>query len=110
MKKIGIKSALQKMGATDIQMKDMSTPAFPYDRSGFFTAERDSETFKKGLTYYFSYSPFLAGHGLDCLMYRVAKDRNDYHGETNQWDFSAKLARLGFQIATPKPGRHAYMG
>ena len=109
MKSITIKSALQKMGAADIQMKDMSTPTFPYDRSGFFTATRDSETFKKGTTYYFSYSPEMARFGLDSMMYRIAKDRNDFHGEANQWEFSAKLARMGFKIATPKPGRHACM-
>lgn len=102
MKEIGIRSALKKMGATDIQMKDDSTPACPHEKYGFFTAERDSETFKKGLTYYFSYSPRHQNLLGDCLMYRVVKDRKDFHGETNQRDFSEKLAKKGFKIAIPK--------
>ena len=34
------------------------------------------------------------------MMYRTAKDRNDFIGGTNQWDFNRKLQEKGYMLSS----------
>ena len=37
--------------------------------------------------------------GVSGIMYRTAKDRKDYTGGTNQWDFNSRLQSMGYMLS-----------
>lgn len=94
----GIRKALELVfGATDISIKKQ----YPDERYGFFSD-------KSGATYYFATTdtprliPALSclENGEIGLMYRTAKDRKDFTGGYNTWDFNKKLHEIGYKLMT----------
>jgi len=84
MKTIGIRAALKKIGATDIEVRTGHL-----DKSGFFNLPG------RGLMY-FSFSRPM--HCRGAVMVRTAQSRKDYRGGTNEWWFDEKLAELGYRV------------
>lgn len=87
MKKVSLKKAIQLLGGENIKLF-----AGYYYCSGFFD--------KNGQTYYISTadirtSPLNHNHS---IMYRTVKDRKDFVGGTNQWDFNQKLNEMGYEV------------
>lgn len=91
MKKVSLKKAIELVfpNATDIKINKMY-----YECSGFFNV---------GEQVYYISSPDIRYRDINSLslgmMYRTAKDRHDYTGGTNQWDFNEKLQSLGYMLS-----------
>jgi len=92
MKKISLKKAIELVfnGATDIKI----TKGYYYF-FGFFNVGEQ--------VYYISCADVRTtdfnSTGVGGIMYRTAKDRKDYTGGTNQWDFNNKLQSMGYMLS-----------
>lgn len=90
-KYVSLKKAIQLVfpNATDIKINKMY-----YECSGFFNV---------GEQVYYISSPDVRFWDINSLslgiMYRTAKDRKDYTGGTNQWDFNERLQNLGYKLS-----------
>lgn len=103
MKQISFRAALKLLGVQDISLRKLG--GTPVETTGFFTgtglnpapAIFSKAPFQCGQTYYVTYQerPLV---GLGKVMYRTAKDRKDFTGGNNQWDFEAILANLGYKL------------
>lgn len=93
MKKISLKKAIEIVfpGASDIKLNKNY-----YYCSGWFNIGEQ--------TYYISSADVrisdINAIGVTGIMYRTAKDRKDYHGGTNQWDFNKKLQEKGYILSS----------
>jgi hypothetical protein len=58
-----------------------------YFQSGFFDVD--------GQTYYITTGDTRLPYG---VMYRTARDRKDYTGGVNQWDFESLLSNKGYKL------------
>ena len=74
-------AALAKLGCTNVEMSRQF-----YYFYGFFTSPT-------GQTYYFSSSDVRFG-GYKDLLYRTAKDRNDWTGGQNQWVNKDEISKM----------------
>lgn len=95
MKKVGLRSALQKLGCTDITLRWNGGPACR-DQSGFFVGGGE-HGLAKGQLYYVTYSPQSVA-GLPCVMHRTAAHRKDWTGGQNQWWLCNELAKIGLAM------------
>lgn len=92
MKKVSLKKAIEIVfpGASDIKINKLY-----YECSGFFNVGDQ--------TYYIS-SPDVRFRDINSLslgmMYRTAKDRKDYTGGINQWDFNSRLQEKGYMLSS----------
>jgi hypothetical protein len=94
MKKIGLRTALKKMGASEIELKSMyGNPEKEW--SGFFIG--NGGIFKENQLYYVHYNPNFSYMGKK-VMYRTAEHRKDYTGGINMWGFEESLKRIGYYI------------
>lgn len=93
MKKISLRKAIQVVfpQASDIKL----TKGYFYC-SGFFNIGEQ--------TYYISTMDVRTADfnskGVSGIMYRTAKDRKDFTGGTNQWDFNSRLQEKGYLISS----------
>ena len=89
MKKVSLRKAIQLLGGENIKLT-----AGYYYCSGFFD--------KNGQTYYISTADIRTrplNHTMS-IMYRTAKDRKDFTGGTNQWDFNQRLNEMGYEVSS----------
>lgn len=94
MKKISLRGALKKNGATNIELHWNGGPACR-DLSGFFTG--NGGIFKVGQEYYITYSKNHYA-GLPSIMHREVEHRKDYTGKINQWWLEREFAKQGYVI------------
>ena len=89
MKKVSLKKAIEILGGTNIELK-----AGYYYCSGFFDMN--------GQTYYVSTSDIRVCplNNSNSIMYRVVRDRKDFIGGVNLWDFKNKLADKGYEVGS----------
>ena len=89
MKKVSLKKAIEILGGTDIELK-----AGYYYCSGFFNLN--------GQLYYISTADIRTTplNNSRSVMYRTAKDRKDFTGGTNLWDFADRLAEKGYEVGS----------
>lgn len=95
MKTVSFKKAVELFGGTNLTIKKGY-----YDCHGFFDMN--------GKTYYITSGDLRMRQRLDkngerqatyCgIMYREAKDRKDYRGGINRWDFESKLFKMGYLV------------
>ena len=85
-KGISLKKAIEILGGTEIELHKGY-----YYCSGFFNWN--------GQLYYISTMDLRTGKEIR-VMYRTAKDRKDYTGGTNTWDFASKLAEKGYHVSS----------
>nr|DAF56682.1 MAG TPA: hypothetical protein [Myoviridae sp. ctWb16]DAV17863.1 MAG TPA: hypothetical protein [Caudoviricetes sp.] len=89
MKKVSLKKAIEIIGGTDIELK-----AGYYYCSGFFNLD--------GQLYYISTADVRTCPmtNNNFIMFRTAKNRQDYTGGTNLWYFNELLAKKGYEIGS----------
>jgi len=92
MKKVSLKKAIEIVfpKATNIKI----TKGYYYC-FGFFNVDEQ--------VYYISSGDIRIADfnalGVSGIMYRTAKDRNDFIGDVNQWDFNKQLQDKGYLIS-----------
>ena len=92
MKKVSLRKAIQLVfpEATNIKLNKNY-----YYCSGWFNIGEQ--------TYYISSMDVRTSNinatGVSGIMYRTAKDRKDYTGGTNQWDFNSRLQSMGYMLS-----------
>ena len=93
MKKVSLKKAIEIVfpQATDIKLNKGY-----YYCSGFFNVGEQ--------VYYISSADVRTSNinalGVSGIMYRTAKDRTDYTGGVNTWDFNYKLQEKGYMLSS----------
>lgn len=93
MKKVSLKKAIEIVfpNATNIKLNKGY-----YYCSGFFNVGDQ--------TYYISSMDVrtsdINATGVSGIMYRTAKDRKDFIGGTNTWDFNRKLQEKGYMLSS----------
>jgi hypothetical protein len=85
MKTIGIRGALKKIGAVNIEVKNGY-----HNKYGFF------ELPDRGLMYFDTGDDRIMN--TPGIMVRTAKHRKDYTGGPNEWWISRKLREMGYTI------------
>ena len=95
MKKVSLKKAIEILGGTNIEL-----------HRGYYYCYGFYE--KDGQLYYISTSDIRTCplNSSASIMYRTAKDRKDYTGGVNTWDFYDRLAKKGYEVSSC-PHKHA---